>query len=81
MTLILDVGRNTNLMMALNLCLMPLEKIIEINYTYGSPKQSTKKNILWRVTVLFISQRMGDRDELFTAKGRLPEGKNTLQRK
>ena len=28
---------------------------------------------------IFISQRMVDRDELFIAKVRLPEGKNTLQ--
>ena len=26
----------------------------------------------------FISRRMGDRDGLFTSKGRSPEGKNTL---
>ena len=33
-------------MMTLNLCLVPLNKIIEINYTYGSLKQPTEKNIV-----------------------------------
>ena len=28
------------------------------------------KNILWRVKIFFISQRMGDRDGLFIAKVR-----------
>ena len=46
MPMILDVGRNMKGMMALNLCLMHLKKIPEINYTYGSLKQPTTKNIL-----------------------------------
>ena len=68
MTLILAVVRNMKFMMTLNLCLIPLKKILEINYTYGSLKQPTKKDILWRVTIIFISQRMSDRDGLFIAK-------------
>ena len=48
-------GRNIKLTMILNLYMMPLNKILEINYTYGSLKQPTTTNILWRVTVyLFI---------------------------
>ena len=43
MTLILAVERNMKLMMTLNLCLMYFNKIIEINYTYGSLKQPTEK--------------------------------------
>ena len=70
MTLILDVGRNMKFMMKLNLCMISLKKILWINYTYGSLKQPTEKNILWRVTIFFISQRMDDRDGLFVAKGR-----------
>ena len=70
MTLILDVGRNMKLMMKLNICLITLKEILDINYTCGSLKQPTEKNILWRVTIFFISQRMGDRDGLFIAKVR-----------
>ena len=36
MTMILDEGRNMKLMLKLNLCLMPLNKILEKNYTYVS---------------------------------------------
>ena len=68
MTLILAVGRNMKWMMTLNLYLMPLKKILEINYKYGSLKQPMAKNILWRVTIFFISQRMGERGGLFRAK-------------
>ena len=70
MTLILAMGRNMKLMMALNICLMPLKKVLEINYTHGSLKQPTEKNILWRVTIFFIIQRICDRYGLFIAKGR-----------
>ena len=70
MTMILVVVRNIKFMMTLNIFMIPLNKILEINYTYGSLKQPTKKYILWRVTIIFISQRMGDRDGLFIAKGR-----------
>ena len=80
MTLILAVGSNMKLMMTLNLYLMPLKKILEINYTYGSLKQPTRK-FLWRLTKNIISLKMGDRDGLFIAKGILPEGKNTMQSK
>ena len=67
MTLILDVGSNMKLIMSLNLCLILLNKILDIKYTYGSLKQPTGKYILWRVKISFISQRMGDRDGLFIA--------------
>ena len=59
MTLILDMGRNMQCMMTLNLYLKPLKKIVDMNYTYGSLKQPMTKNILWRVTIFFIYQRMG----------------------
>ena len=57
-------------MMTLNVYLMPLNKILEIKYTYGSLKQQITKNILWRVTIFFISQRMVERGGLFRAKRR-----------
>ena len=41
MTLILAVGRNMKLTMTLNLCMMPLNKIAEIKYTYGSLNHPT----------------------------------------
>ena len=53
-TLILDVGRSMKWMMTFNLCLIPLKKILEINYKYGYLKQPTDKEILWRVTISFI---------------------------
>ena len=65
MTLILAEGRNMKLMTTLNICLMPLNKILDINYTYGSIKKTTDKNILGRVIIFFTSHRMGDRDGLF----------------
>ena len=40
-----------------------------------------EKNIIWRVTTLFIYHRMGERGGLFRTKGRWPEGKNSLQMK
>ena len=70
MNLIIDIERNIKCILTLNLCLIPKNKIIEINYTYGSLKQPTTKNILWRVTILFISQRKGERGGLFRSKGR-----------
>ena len=36
------------------------------------------QNILWKVTILFIYQRMGDRGGLFRAKRRQPEVKNII---
>ena len=71
MPLILAVSNNMKLMITLHLCLVPLKKILETNYTYGSLKQPMAKKIMWRVTMLFISHRMGDRGGLFRAKGRL----------
>ena len=79
MIMILDVGINMKLMMTLNICLVSLNKILDINYTFGSMKQLTEK-ILWRVTIFVIYHRMGDRGGLFKGKGRLPEGKNILQK-
>ena len=80
MNMILAVGRNMKLITTLNLCLIPLKKILEINYTHGSMKQPTKKYPV-EGNNMFFNQRMSDRDGLFIEKGRLPEGKNTLQRK
>ena len=68
MTLILAVGRSMKLTMTLNLCLNHLKKILEINYKYGSLTQTTAKDILWEVTIFFISQIMDDRGGLFRAK-------------
>ena len=45
-------------------------KIVEIKYTYASLNQPTAKNILWRVTIILIYKRMGERGGLFRAKGR-----------
>ena len=70
MTMILAMVRNMKVMMKLNLCMTPLKKVLDINYTYGYLKQPTKKDILWRVTIIFISQRMSDRYGSFIAKGR-----------
>ena len=59
MNLILDVGRIMKWMIALNLCLIPLNKILQINYTYGSLTQQMAKEILWRVKFyLFIREWM-----------------------
>ena len=44
------------------------EKKVEIKYTYGFLNQLTAQNILWRVTILFICQRMGGRRGLFIEK-------------
>ena len=46
-------------MTTLNIFLMPLKKILEINYKYGSMTQPTAKEILWRVTIfLFLREWM-----------------------
>ena len=46
-------------MMTLNLCMMPLNKILEINYIYGSQTQPIMKKILWRVNMfLFLREWM-----------------------
>ena len=59
MNLILAIGRIMKWMMTLNLCLMPLNKILEINYTYGSLTQPIMKKILWRVNMfLFLREWM-----------------------
>ena len=70
MTMILDMWRSMAWMMTINLCLMPLKKIIEINYTYGSLTQPMTKEILWRVNIFFIYQRMDERGGLFREKWR-----------
>ena len=59
-----------NWMITLNLCMMPLGRIIHINYTYGYLTQTTEKEILWRVTILFIVQIMDERGGLFRVKQR-----------
>ena len=81
MTLILDVGRNIKWMVTIDLYMIPLKKILYINYTYGYLKQPVSKKILWKVTILFIYQRMGERGGLLRPKERLQEGKNILQSK
>ena len=58
MTLIIAVGKSMKWMMTLILCLMTLNKILGINYTYESLTQPMAKEILWRVTIYFISQRI-----------------------
>ena len=58
MTLIIAVGRNMKWIMTLNHCLVLLEKILDIIYTYGSLKQPMAKNILLRFNHIFIYQRM-----------------------
>ena len=68
MTLIIYVCRNMKLMITIILCMTPLHKILEINYTYGYLKQQMEKNILWRVTIIFISQIIGERGGLLRAK-------------
>ena len=68
MNLILDLGRSMKWMMTLNLYLIPLKKILEIYYTYESLTQPMGKDILWRVTIIFISQRMDERGGLFKSK-------------
>ena len=60
---------------------MPLKKILEINYTYGYLKEPITKKILWRVTILCISQRMSERGGLFIAKLIWTEGGGIFQRK
>ena len=36
-----------------------LKKIVVMKYTHGSLNQLTENNILWRVTISYISKRMG----------------------
>ena len=81
MSLILAVRRNIKWVMILNICMIQLKKIQEINYTYGYLKRPMAKNILWRVTIFYISQIMGERGRFFIEKLILPEGKEILHRK
>ena len=69
-TLILAVGRRMKCIMTLNLCLMPLKKIIEMNYKYVSLIKPMAKEILWRVNIFFIYQRMDERGGLLRATKR-----------
>ena len=64
MTLILAVGKSMKWMITLNICMIPLKKILEINYTYGSLEKPLAKEIFCGVTILFISQRMDERGGL-----------------
>ena len=79
--LIVYVCRNMKLMITLNLYMIPLNKILDINYKYCSLKQPMETNILWGVTIIFIFQINSESGGLLRAKGRWPEVKNTLQRK
>ena len=67
--MILAVGRNMKLITTLNLCLIPLKKILEINYTYGYLKNQRKKYLVEGKNI-FIYHKMDDRDGLLIAKGR-----------
>ena len=69
MNLILAVGSNMKWTTKLNRCLMPLKKILEIKYTYGSLKQPTEF-FLVEGKIFFIYHIMGDIDRLFIAKVR-----------
>ena len=61
MNMVLAVERSLKWMMPLNIWMMPLKKILEINYTYGSMTQPTAKEILWRVTIyLFLRESTRD---------------------
>ena len=61
MNMVLAVERSMKWMMPLNIWMMPLKKILEINYTYGSMTQPTAKEILWRVTIyLFLRESTRD---------------------
>ena len=55
MTMILAVGRNMKLMMTLNICMIPLKKILEINYTYVYLKQPTKKYLVEGNNISYFS--------------------------
>ena len=65
MNLIITVGINMKCMMTIYLCLIYLNKIVEIKYTYGFLNQPMAQNKLCRVTILFICHRMGGRNRLF----------------
>ena len=71
MTLILSGGTSMKYMMTLNLFMMPLKKILQINYTYVYLK------VLWRVTLFLFIQRMYEIGGLFRAKQRWTEGKTS----
>ena len=70
MNLILSMGGIMKWMMTFNICLIPLWDILEKNYTYLSLAQIMEKEILWRITISYISQRMNERGGLFRAKRR-----------
>ena len=46
MTLIVSVCRNMKFMITLNLYMIPLNKLLEINYTYCSLKQPMEKYLV-----------------------------------
>ena len=68
MTLILDVGRNMKWSITLNIYLIPLMQIDEIKYSYRDLNQPINQNIVWRVTILFISQRLFEKGCLLRSK-------------
>ena len=70
MALNIAVCRNTTFTMTLIICLTTINKTIEIKYTHGYLNQPMVQKFLWLVTIIFISQIMGDIGRLFRAKGR-----------
>ena len=54
-------------MITINLFLMPLNKIVDIKYTYGSLNQLREK-YLFEGKHIFIPQRMVERGGVFRAK-------------
>ena len=80
MNLILAVGRSMKRIMTLILCLMTLKKILGINYTYGSLTQPMAKEILWRVSILFIYQRMDERRGVILIKNKMIRRKKYLEK-
>ena len=54
MALILAMGRIMKWMVILNLCLITLNKILYINYTYGYMEKPMAKEILWRVRIFIF---------------------------
>ena len=56
MTLIISVGSVMIWMMTLNLYMMPLNKIIEINYTYGSLKNQWHKDLVEDNNIFYFSE-------------------------
>ena len=81
MTIILAVRRNTKLMMTLNICLVPLKKILQIKYTYGvSETTNGEKYLVEGNNIVYLLHNRLERG-VIQKKGRCPERKNILQSK